>query len=149
MKYPEYLSAARRHNYACRVLQEKIETYEENTGNEKFKFLVISLYYLSGYIMECSLKFKILEVSDFGSDIEVTKNACKEIGINNFLQHDFNKLQNHLDSKIPDMSHKSNNYEINYLLKQWSPEIRYKNIELEYQKVKAFYNHTKSFLKKM
>jgi len=152
LKYLEFLSSAKRHDYACRVLQEKIESYEENTYDEKFKFLVISLYYLSGYIIECSLKFKILEVSGFNSNVEVNKNECKKIGIiyhEQIKTHDFTRLQDFLDSKIPDLSHESDNDEIECLLTSWDPTIRYEDISIEYRKVKSFYNHANDFLKKM
>jgi len=153
LKYPEYLSSAKRHNYACRVLQEKIETYEEESAHdEKIKSLVISLYYLSGYIIECSLKFKILEVSGFDFNVEVNKSECKKIGIiyhEQIKTHDFKKLQDVLDSKIPDLSHESDSDEIGYLLIKWDPKIRYEDISVEYQKVKSFYNHANGFLKKI
>ncbi|WP_157822925.1 hypothetical protein, partial [Shewanella sp. Bg11-22] len=109
MKYPEYLSSARRHKQACRVLKEKLDTYaEERENDENYKHLVISLYYLSGYIIECSLKFKIFEVCGYSTEVEIDEDECKNFGINyrkKIRVHCFHKLQNFLDSKVPDISH--------------------------------------------
>ncbi|MFT4928215.1 MAG: LPS O-antigen subunit length determinant protein (WzzB/FepE family) [Phenylobacterium sp.] len=153
MKYPEYLSSAKRHNQACRVLKEKLESYEsDNSQDEKFNNLIISLYYLSGYIIECSLKFKIFEVFSYNSNIEIDKDECKALGLNYNSQvktHNFQTLQNLLDSKISDVSHISNQRVINRLSGQWGPEIRYEHRELQYQDVRAFYDHANRFLKEM
>jgi carboxypeptidase C (cathepsin A) len=152
LKYPEYLSSAKRHNFACRVLQEKIETFENaNSNDENFNHLITSLYYLSGYIIECSLKFKIFEVFSFNSDLEIDEEAYRILGINKrkIQVHSFHKLQNFLDSKISDISHISNESAINLLMEQWNPIIRYQHLEIQYQEVKAFYNHANNFMKSM
>ncbi|MDN8542020.1 hypothetical protein QZH36_11310 [Erwinia sp. BC051422] len=153
MKYPDYLSSAKRHNHACRVLNEKIEIIIDNElDTDDYKFLVGSLYYLTGYIIECSLKFKIFELSNFGKEFEVNDTECNKVGINYRKQiktHDFSKLQNSLDSLIGDMNHLSDDEEINALLRSWSPEVRYSNIAFDYSKVKELYKHTNKFLKKM
>ena len=153
MKYPEYLSSAKRHNQACKVLQERIEVYESTDPNNlNIKPLVISLYYLSGYIIECSLKFKILEVSGFCLTDDVNKIECDKIGINYYTQirvHDFGKLQDVLCSKITDLSYESDDTEVVCLLLKWDPTVRYEDIDLEYNKVKLFFNHANYFLKKM
>jgi hypothetical protein len=153
LKYPEYLSSAKRHNYACRVLQDKIETYANDSPNdENFNHLITSLYYLSGYIIECSLKFKIFEVISFDSNIEIDDVACKALGFNyrkKIQIHSFQRLQNFLDSKISDISHLSNESTIDHLLGQWNPEIRYEHLEIQYQDAKAFYKHANNFMKSM
>lgn len=153
MKYPEYLSSAKRHSHACKLLKEKIATYgNENSNIQEFKYLVLSLYYLSGYIIECSLKFKILELSGFGSELEVTNNECNKFNIRYRQEikiHDFAKLQDVLDSKSSDISHESDDDRIEYLLLGWDPKIRYEDVSLDHQDVDAFYEHAVCFLRKM
>jgi hypothetical protein len=153
MKYPEFLSSAKRHNHACKVLKEKIDSLESNEGSdEEFKFLVLSLYYLSGYIIECSLKFKIFELSSYGLNLEINEEECLRAGIHyrsRIKTHSFTKLQDYLDSFISDISHESDSIEINKLLSNWNPEVRYMHIDLKYDQIKILYEHTSQFLKKM
>ena len=52
MVYREYLNAARKHEYTCMVLLEKLEQIDENAEREAFRFLLSNFYYLTGYIIE-------------------------------------------------------------------------------------------------
>jgi len=153
MKYPEYLASAKRHNHACRVLKAKLDTFDESDSNsEEFKFLVLSMYYLSGYIIECAQKFKIFELKQYDPSAEVDEPNCTSAGIDyrkRIKTHRFDSLQNYLDSLIGGFSYVSDKREINILLKKWSPEIRYSHIDLEYHEIKEFYAHSNQYLKKM
>ncbi len=153
MKYPEYLSSAKRHNHACRVLKAKLDTFDESAfDDEEFKFLVVSMYYLSGYIIECSIKFKIFELEKFDPDVEVDKENCTKAGIDyvkRIKTHNFSSLQNYLDSKASGLSHVSEKREINRLLNDWNPEVRYSHIDLDYGQIKEFYAHTTQYLRRM
>ncbi|WP_122431159.1 hypothetical protein [Pseudomonas viridiflava] len=153
MKYTEYLSSAKRHNHACRVLKTKLESLDESElGSEEFKFLVLSIYYLSGYIVECSLKFKIFELSNYDLNIEVDEEECSKAGIDykkRIKTHNFEKLQNYLDSLVGGLSYTSQKQEINHLLRLWNPELRYSQIELDHTQVKELYDHTTQYLKRM
>jgi hypothetical protein len=153
VKYPEYLSSAKRHNHACRVLKEKLDSLGENESNDdEFKFLVLSLYYLSGYIVECSLKFKIFELSQYDSSIDVDEGECEKVGIDykaRIKTHNFGKLQNYLSSMVSDLSYLSGKKDINRLLNNWNPELRYSHIDLDYKQIEALYEHTTQYLKRM
>lgn len=153
MKYPEFLSSAKRHNQACKVLQDKLDSFGDNDrDNDEFRFLVLSLYYLSGYIIECSLKFKIFEVIGYDENTEVDEVECQKAGINykkKIKTHNFSRLQNFLESKISDISYLSEESTIESLLSQWNPELRYKTIQLDHNEIKSFYKHTNQFLKRM
>ncbi len=153
MKYLEYLSAAKRHRQACKILNEKISTFpEDETNKDNFNYLVISLYYLSGYIIECSLKFKILELSGFDSESDVNKVECRKVGINYYEEiriHDFEKLQDVLSSKATDITYESDATEVECLLIAWDPIVRYEEMNVDYQEVYSLYEHAVSFLKKM
>lgn len=152
MKYPEYLISAKRHNKACRVLQDRIELYkEQGIEDDNFKFLVLNLYYLSGYIVECSLKYKIYELFGYSINAEVDDAAeCAKVGIDYFKQirvHKFSRLQNLLDSRIGDFTHLSEIDSVGQLLREWHPNKRYGSFELAYQDVQEFYTHTNAFLR--
>ncbi len=152
LKYPDFLSSAKRHDQACKVLQDKLDTYSTDEYDERFKNLLASLFYLSGYIVECSLKFKIFEAFDYDAELEVGEAACADFGINykrKIKTHDFQKLQNYLSSKLSDVSYESSEGAINDLLELWDPIVRYKCQDLEYGEVKAFYSHANYFLRIM
>ncbi|NNA66146.1 hypothetical protein [Pseudomonas gessardii] len=153
MKYTEYLISAKRHNHACRVLKAKLDTFDEvDLRSEEFKFLVLSMYYLSGYIIECALKFKIFELKQYDPTLEIDEENCANAGINykkRIKTHNFNSLQNYLDSLVGGLSHTSDKHETNRLLSEWNPEIRYSHIDLEYDQIKEFYAHSIQYLRKM
>jgi hypothetical protein len=154
LKYPEYLSAAKRHNQACRVLQVKIESCINNDEiqDDNFRHLIVSLYYLSGYIIECSLKYKIFELLTFDVDVNVDKVGCRDSGLIIYKKiaiHDFARLQEQLTSQVSDLSYESLDDKIALLLEKWNPAIRYEEVAVNYQDVKALYLHTKSFLRRM
>ena len=154
MKYREYLISARRHNKACKVLQERIDLYDgQGINDESFKFLVLNLYYLSGYIVECSLKFKIYELFGYSINVDVNDpNECKKVGIDyrkDIRNHNLERLQELLDSKISGFTHKSTNISVDQLLVRWSPDVRYESIELKYSEIQDLYKHINSFMRKM
>lgn len=153
MKYTEFLSSAKRHNHACRVLKEKLDSLGEDSAESvEYKFLVLSLYYLSGYIIECSIKYKIFELESYDLNSDVNEGECEKAGIDykkKIKTHNFKKLQNYLDSLISDMSHVSEKKSTNKLINEWTPEIRYSTIEVNYKQIKELYSHTNKFLKRM
>lgn len=152
MKYSEYLSSAKRHNCACKVLKEKIEQIEDINSDE-YNFLVLNLYYLSGYIIECSLKFKIFEVSLFSSNSDIEdEEECLKVNIDykkRIVTHNFSKLQNFLESRVSDIAYTSQDKEVNKLLNNWHPKLRYEHTNLDYKVIKDLYEHTTKFLRKM
>lgn len=151
MKYTEFLSSAKRHNHACRVLKEKLDSLGDGCAEDvEYKFLVLSLYYLSGYIIECSIKYKIFQLENYDLHSDVNEEECEKAGINykkKIKTHNFNRLQNYLDSLVSGINHVSEKNEINKLINEWTPEIRYSTVELSYEQVKELYSHTNNFLK--
>jgi hypothetical protein len=149
LKYPEFLTSARRHSEACRVLKEKIELYLINEHNNE---LVLSLYYLSGYIIECSLKYKMLELWGFESTVDVNKTECEKLELTYHKDvkiHNFTRLQEILSSKQSDLSYVSDVQDIQNLLENWDPLVRYEHTTLDYQGVISLYSHANDFLRKM
>ncbi|EKA97137.1 hypothetical protein HMPREF1310_02282 [Proteus mirabilis WGLW4] len=153
MKYRDYLLSAKRHSHACKILQEKIDITDNTPINDDDKnYLALNLYYLSGYIIECSLKFKIFESFGFEHDLDITKDTCSTKGINynkKIKTHNFIKLLEYLQTKVPDISYSSDIEEINDLLSKWQPELRYIHATIDYEKVKQLYTHAKLFLRKI
>lgn len=153
MKYTEYLISAKRHSQACRVLKEKIENFDTSEfDTDEYKYLVASLYYLSGYIIECTQKFKIFELAAFDAGIDINEESCTSFGINykkRIKTHSFEKLQNYLDSLIGEFSYISGEEKVDHLLNNWKPEIRYCHIEFAYSDIQALYNHSMNFLRKV
>ncbi|KAF0860240.1 hypothetical protein Y888_07350 [Mixta calida B021323] len=153
MKYTEYLFSAKKHNHTCRIIKEKIDGYDEGElETDEAKFLVLSLYYLSGYIIECSMKFKIFELCNYDRMTEIDEVGCSKVGIDykrHIKKHNFDILQNTLSSFIGDFPHMSKDKEVNKLINLWNPELRYQDVKVDYNKVVRFYEHTIEFLKKM
>ena len=153
MKYTAYLSSAKRHNHACKALIEKINSLsDQDDAIEERNFLVLSLYYLSGYIIECSLKFKIFEVCNYDENIDITEEECRNLGINykkDIRIHNFEKLQNFMDSLNIGISYISGNSKIDNLLNNWKPDLRYEHNTLDYTSIHEMYKHTIQFLRQM
>ncbi len=151
MKYTEYLSSAKRHNHACKVLKTTIDGLE--LGCQEYKYLLINLYYLSGYVIECALKYKIYEVCGYSLTAGVDDLVeCDKVGIEykkRVKTHDFTKLQEYLSSKLSDFTFQSENVLIDCLLSNWSIDLRYENVELDYDLLKELHNHTTIFLRKI
>ncbi len=120
--------------------------------NEKINRLVLILYYLSGYIIECSLKYKMLELWGFDSTVDLNKQECIKLELNYHKDvkiHDFTRLQEILTSKQPDLSYVCEDNDVQSLLVMWDPYVRYEHMVLDYQCVISLYSHANNFLRKM
>lgn len=150
MKYPQFLASAKRHRSACSVLLKEIS---EITDRPKRQELLITVYYLSGYIIECALKFKIFEVSSFDEKANIEdNNKYLQKGFNykeNIRTHNFCSLQNTLSSLCTDISYENNNPEQGNLISEWEPKVRYENKRLNQDEVILFFEHANNFLKKV
>ncbi len=114
--------------------------------------LLSNFYYLSGYILECSLKYLILEFYGHPAAEEVNNSSCEALGFNKrnkFLIHDLSELQNKLEVKFTDFTSRSENEIINHLIDGWGPNYRYENIQRSQQDVTLFFNHAVIFTSKI
>ncbi|BAS35997.1 hypothetical protein RZQ92_13350 [Klebsiella michiganensis] len=147
MNYDGFLASARRHKYTCEIIKKQMENFDE--GSEQHIRLLSNFYYLSGYILECSLKYLILESYGHPDNIKVDCESCKALGFgkgNKFFTHDLADLQNKLDVKISDFSCRSDNELINELIDNWGPEFRYEVISNPVEHITMFYSHAVNFI---
>ncbi|HHH2003211.1 TPA: hypothetical protein ACPZF7_000887 [Yersinia enterocolitica] len=150
MKYEDFLFSARRHKYTCEIISQKMEACPENS-QQRIR-LLSNFYYLSGYILECSLKYLILEFYGHSAAEEVNNLSCEALGFNKrnkFLIHDLSELQNKLEVKFTDFTSRSENEIINHLIDGWGPNYRYENIQRSQRDVTLFFNHAVSFTSKI
>lgn len=150
MRYEDFLFSARRHKYTCEIISQQMEYCSENS-QQRIR-LLSNFYYLSGYILECSLKYLILEFYGHPSADEVNSTSCEALGFNKrnkFLIHDLSELQNKLEVKFTDFTSRSENEIINDLIDDWGPNYRYENVQRSQHDVTLFFNHAVSFTSKI
>ncbi|MDT7173905.1 hypothetical protein RQL86_08240 [Citrobacter freundii] len=89
MKYREYLSAARKHVQTSEVLYDSlsIQLQQQPLNNGATKRLTLNLYYISGYVIECVLKYGIYALIGYDKDMDITKINSKGITYNNKIKH--------------------------------------------------------------
>lgn len=150
MKYDGFLVSARRHKYTCEIIQQQMDNFADDS--EQYIRLVSNFYYLSGYILECSLKYLILESYGHPTNINVDIASCNALGFgknNKFFIHNLADLQNKLDVKTTEFTSRSDDELINNLIDSWGPEFRYEIISRPIEDIIMFYNHAVSFIAKV
>lgn len=131
MVYKDFLNAARKHEYTCRVLIEKLDKIDEHREKSNFKFLLLNLYYLSGYIIECMVKYGIYDLNGFSRSADVKTLDQKNLKFKDHIRHHkFERYTEHLNQRIgislPLVSDKAGiDPEVIKLYKNWDAEIRY------------------------
>ncbi|AYP25752.1 hypothetical protein [Pantoea agglomerans] len=150
MIYDGFLISARRHKYTCEVISQQMESFPE--GSQERIRLLSNFYYLSGYILECSLKYLILEFYGHPPSSTVNHASCEALGFNKnnkFMIHDLSDLQEKLEIKFTDFSSRSESAVTNELIDNWGPHYRYEIIEKTHDEIKSFFNHAVSFTAKI
>ncbi|MGL6402385.1 hypothetical protein ACSZM0_17940 [Aeromonas hydrophila] len=150
MYYEGFLVSARRHKYTCEIIKKQMEGLPEDS--EQYMRLVSNFYYISGYILECSLKYLILESYGHPDKTNVDLQSCNALGFgknNKFFIHDLADLQNKLAAKTSDITSRSDNELINCLIDSWGPEFRYEIISRPIDEITMFYSHAASFIAKI
>lgn len=129
MKYKDYRNAARKHLNTCTVLEEKYNTNSCTT--ETRKSLVLNMYYLSGYIIECIVKYGIYDLIgyDKDQDVKLLDNG-KLTYQNNIRHHQFERYTEHLvryiSRPIPLISATNGiDRDVIRLYSDWDAEVRY------------------------
>ena len=60
-----YKDAAQRHLHVCRILLEQLNDPKIIANVNKYQNVLAELYYLSGYIVECTINYKYLKSKNF------------------------------------------------------------------------------------
>lgn len=151
MKYSEYLSSAKRHDYTCSILKDKLEEECLSENSIEFSYLYSNLFYISGYIFECVIKYKILEFSEHDELADVDKNSCSNFDFNfkkDFRIHNLAKLLELLDVVSGGNGYSVNDSVID-LVNSWNPNVRYEDFTCSVNDVISFYMESKRILNRM
>jgi hypothetical protein len=130
MLYKDYLNSARKHEHTCDVLFEKLSGSSLNTAHEKY--LILNLYYLSGYIIECIVKYAIYDLNGHAPDQDVRSINTNGLNYNLHIKHHkferyTDHLRKHLSMPIPLINDISGvDKQVQQLYKEWDAEVRYK-----------------------
>lgn len=131
MVYKEFLNAARKHKYTCSILLEKLDQINNKREPAQAKYLLLNVYYLSGYIIECIVKYGIYNLVGFSKRKEVTK--LNQDGLrykDHICHHKFNRFTQYLDCRIgislPLIRNKKGiNKKVVELYNKWDAPVRY------------------------
>ncbi|HGZ2076322.1 TPA: hypothetical protein ACN1DJ_001203 [Escherichia coli] len=132
MKYREYLSAARKHVQTSEVLYDSlsIQLQQQPLNNGATKRLTLNLYYISGYVIECVLKYGIYALIGYDKDMDITKINSKGITYNNKIKHHkFSMYDELFNREYPGLilidRKETISPEVKKLYNGWDAEIRY------------------------
>ena len=132
MKYTEFETSARRHLESCYHILDNLINSTESFRKQKEDRLILNIYYLSGYVIECSLKFAFFKAVKFSKNDKIELNQIIRGTDYDMKTHSLRQLVSYLPvvdtslprdipmltQTIPDVSHKT-------LANQWNSEIRY------------------------
>lgn len=152
MLYKEYLNAARKHEYTCDVINEKI--CGNDCSSSQKKSLLINLYYLSGYVIECIIKYAIYDLSGHAKDLDVKMLSKGGLTYNVHIKyHRFERyteqLNKFLSAPIPLINYsKGIEREVLRLYKEWDVDIRYRyNLAMDQLYYQSFYQYSKKIFR--
>jgi hypothetical protein len=152
MLYKEYLNAARKHEYTCDAINEKISLNNSSTMQQKS--LLLNLYYLSGFVIECITKYAIYDLVKHKRDLDVK--VLNNSGLTYDLHikhHRFDRYTDHLNRllsiPIPLISFtKDIEKEVLRLYKEWDVDIRYRyDLVMEQSYYQSFYKYSKKIFR--
>ena len=131
MLYKDYLNSARKHIHTCKVLSKHIETLDEKNNGVIVKCLILNLYYLSGYIIECVVKYGIYDLIGYPRKKKISELNQEKLNYSTHIKHHkFEKYTEHLTRRmhiqIPLINTDADiDREIKRLYKNWDATVRY------------------------
>ena len=131
MVYKDYLNAARKHKYTCEVIFEKLNGINEQTDKAKYRYLLLNLYYLSGYVIECTVKYGIYNLIGYEKEKDVKELNEKGLMYDLHIKHHkFERYAEHLRRSISrpipliNTREKIDKYVVQ-LYREWDADVRY------------------------
>lgn len=120
MTYPEFKHASRKHLMSCECLVILLDKSCQN----KEKYILSTIYYLSGYIIETILKYSIYSAIDYQRNEDIKKLDSNGLTYkNNIKIHNLNLLKTELDKRhIARLDNFKSNQK---LFNAWDSEFRY------------------------
>ncbi|MEQ9831707.1 hypothetical protein [Pectobacterium versatile] len=132
MKYTEFLSAARKHYHTSEILYSTLETHlkQTNPDNGITKRITLNLYYISGYVIECTLKYGIFALIGYDKKLDITKINSNGITYNTTIKnHRFHAYDDIFNREHPGLILVDRNSdvptEVKALYNNWDAEVRY------------------------
>ena len=138
MNHLEYKKAAKRHLSTCDFILRKLDEIKPTQSHVDF---LLNVYYLSGYIIECTLKYAIFKrYNHIYKDVETfdKKGVRYE---ENLKIHSIPRLIEELRRIDRDLPQETlvitsvTNNEIKKLINSWSVDLRYTDIQLKEKKI--------------
>ena len=142
MYYSEFKKASKKHLYACECL---VNNYNINCSTHK-KYILTTIFYLSGYILETIMKFSIYSAISYKRDEDITRLNTHGLTYEDIKVHKLFKLKTLMEEKgIVRLSNFKDNQK---LFNAWHSEVRYiENINYSEQEIKDFFNFSKNVYK--
>ena len=130
----DYKKAARRHLETCEYMLDHLDQIGQADNYEESSIL-IDIYYLSGYIIECASSFAMISLNKQLSNIHNFQNNYIPT-----IQQAEPSLQ--LDKLI-------DNSKVKSLYKGWKTKVRYEAVPLNRTEVKDFFQLSDSIYKEI
>ncbi|MDI9882056.1 hypothetical protein [Flectobacillus longus] len=136
----KYQRAAEKHYKTCKHLLDSIDTVKADVKPQ----VISNIFYLSGYILECILKFYILE------EKHKTKSYSKEeLTQLELWTHDIKGLWEKIANESPfwkkrtpkESPFDANGFEWTDLSKKWTEAVRYETDDKDYKNEKIVKKH--------
>jgi hypothetical protein len=157
MIYKDYLNSARKHQHTCDVLIEKLDQLDsDNRMPDMFKYnsYLLNLYYLSGYIIECIVKYGIYDLLGHKKEVDIKELNKEGLTYKDIKHHEFESYTDHLNKRIhvyiPLITNTKNiKKEIIKLYDGWNSSIRYSYFQCYYKRdhFREFYKYSKEILR--
>lgn len=126
------MNSARKHLKSCSVIKEALVSLDENNQSNatNIKYLTLNLYYLSGYVIECSIKYGIYVCIGYDKTACVKQLNTSNVSYNRQIKnHRFNKYEDVLKSRYGGIVLVDNKVNIPQPVKNlytnWDADVRY------------------------